>query len=50
MVKLQPYRYLAIQKNEIERIVAEMKDAKIIKDSMSSFSFPVVLVKKRDGS
>ena len=50
MVKLRPYKYLAIQKNEIERIVAEMKDAGIIRDSTSSFSFLVVLVKKRDGS
>ena len=46
VVKLRPYRYPAIQKNELEKIVAEMKDAGIIKDNTSSFSFLVVLVKK----
>ena len=49
-VKLRPYRYPAIQKTEIERIVAEMKKTGIIRDSNSSYAFPVILVKKKDGS
>ena len=49
-IKVRPYRYPAIQKNEIERMVNEMKETDIIKDSTSSFASPVVLVKKKDGS
>ena len=49
-VKLRPYRYPSIQKDEIERMVEEMKVAGVIRDSTSSFASPVVLVKKKDGS
>ena len=49
-VKLRPYRYPAVQKDEIERMVVEMKDTGIIRDSTSSFASPVILVKKKDGS
>ena len=49
-VKLRPYRYLSIQKDEIERMVAEMKSTGVIRDSTSSFASPIVLVKKKDGS
>ena len=49
-VKLRPYRYPSIQKDEIERMVEEMKAVRVIRDSTSSFASPVVLVKKKDGS
>ena len=50
MVKIRPYRYPTVQKNEIETIVVEMKATGIIRDNISPFTSPVVLEKKKDGS
>eukprot|EP00253_Pinus_taeda_P008230 PITA_08230 len=47
---IRPYRYPYAQKSEIERMVAKMPEAGIIQLSQSSFSAPVVLVHKKDGS
>eukprot|EP00253_Pinus_taeda_P002025 PITA_02025 len=47
---IRPYRYPYVQKSEIEHMVAEMLEAGIIQLSQVSFSAPVVLVHKKDGS
>ena len=47
---IKPYRYPYVQKSEIEHMIAEMLEAGIIQPSQISFSSPVVLVNKKDGS
>ena len=47
---MRPYWYPYIQKSEIERMVVEMLEAGIIRPSQSSYSTPMVMVHKPDGS
>lgn len=47
-VNVRPYRYPHFQKTEIERQVADLLQAGVIKPSTSAFSSAVILVKKKD--
>ena len=49
-IHCRPYKYGALQKDVIKRMTKEMMDFGIIQNNHSSFSSPVVLVKKKDNS
>ena len=44
---LQPYKYPYYQKNEIEKLIDEMLTVGIIRSSVSPYSNPIILVKKK---
>jgi hypothetical protein len=47
---IRPYRYPYAQKSEIKRMVEEMLEVGIIRPSQSSYSAPMVMVLKKEGS
>ena len=49
-VNCRPYRYGPVQKDIIENMVQEMMESGVIQNSTSSFSSPMVLMKKKDNS
>jgi hypothetical protein len=49
-VAVRPYRYLAAHKTELEKQCTTMIENGIVRHSDSTFSSPVLLVKKSDGS
>jgi len=48
-VNIRLYRYSFEQKNEIEELAKELMSTHVIRPSVSPFSSPVLLVKKKDG-
>ena len=49
-MNIRPYRYPPALRDAIEKQVADMLQKGLIQPSSSSFSSPVLLVKKKDGS
>ena len=49
-VNIRPYRYPPALRDEIEKQVADMLQKGLMQPSSSSFSSPILLVKKKDGS
>ncbi|CAN6583033.1 unnamed protein product [Malus baccata var. baccata] len=47
---IRPYHYGPLQKTEIEKAVQELLEAGFIRPSHSPFFFPVLLVKKKEGT
>ncbi|XP_022040582.1 uncharacterized protein LOC110943134 [Helianthus annuus] len=49
-INQKPYKYQLAQKDIIEKMTKELIDTGVIRNSVSPFAAPVVLVKKKDGS
>lgn len=49
-MKVRPYKYSPVQKDEIDKQLQDMLQNGIIRPSSSPFASPVLLVKKKDGS
>ena len=49
-IKMKPYRTPIKSREVVDKAIEEMLDADIIKRSRSPWSFPVVIVNKKDGS
>nr|GEW02604.1 reverse transcriptase [Tanacetum cinerariifolium] len=49
-ISVRPYKHPPNQKDAIELMVKELLEARVIRNSQISFSSPVVMVKKKDGT
>lgn len=50
LVNVRPYRYSYFQKDIMEKLVREMFEYGFIRNSSNPYSFPLLLVKKKDGT
>lgn len=48
-VRCRPFRYSVQEKLAIEKLIAELSEAKIIRPSVSDYSSNIIVVKKKDG-
>nr|GEW06246.1 reverse transcriptase [Tanacetum cinerariifolium] len=49
-VNIRPYKHPPSQKDAIELMLKELLDSRVIRNSQSPFSSPIVMVKKKDGT
>ncbi|GJY55316.1 gypsy/ty3 retroelement polyprotein [Tanacetum coccineum] len=49
-INIKPYKHPPSQKDDIESMVQELLDSKVIRPSNSPFSSPIVMVKRKDGT
>nr|GEW12741.1 hypothetical protein [Tanacetum cinerariifolium] len=49
-ISVRPYKHPPNQKDAIELMVKELLESGVIRNSQSSFSSPIVMVKKKDGT
>lgn len=49
-INIRPYRYLAVQKHEIEKMVDKILESGMIRPNISPYFSPIVMVKKKYGS
>ena len=49
-VNLRPYRHPPIQKVTIEAMIKELLESGVIRHNQSSYSSPIIMVKKKDGT
>lgn len=47
---IMPYRYLYYQKTIIEKILEDLLESGVIQPSQLSFPYPILLVRKSDGT
>lgn len=50
VVNYRPYRLAPIERDKINHIITDLLEKNIIRESVSPFASPVLLVKKKDGS
>ena len=49
-VNVRPYKHSSLQKDIVEKMTQELLNSGLIQPSNNYFSFPIVLVKKKDGN
>lgn len=50
IVQRRPYRLAPAERDHVKKLIKDLKDNNIIRDSNSPFASPILLVRKKDGS